>query len=60
MKNGLLLLGYFALFFTVVAVRDSLPDNDLAIAGIAGALLFIGLALWVYVAQDYRSEGTDS
>jgi len=59
MKNGLLLLGYFALFFTVVAVRDSLPDNDLAIAGIAGALLFIGLAL-VYVAQDHRSEGTDS
>jgi hypothetical protein len=57
MLNIWLTLGYFAVVGTVVVSRDSFLDNDLAVAGVAALVLFLGLGLWLFVAQSYRDEG---
>jgi hypothetical protein len=54
MLNIWLTLGYFVVVGAVVASRESFLDNDLAVAGAAAILLFLGLALWLFVAQRYR------
>jgi len=54
MLNIWLTIGYFAVVGTVVLSRDSFLDNDLAVVGAAALLLFLGLALWLFVAQRYR------
>ena len=54
MLNIWLTLGYFAIIGVVVASRESFLDNDLVVAGVAGMVLFLGLGLWVFVAQKHR------
>ena len=54
MWNIWLTVGYFTVIGLVVASRDAFLDNDLAVAGVAGGVLFLGLALWLFVAQRYR------
>jgi hypothetical protein len=54
MVNIWLTAGYFTVIGLVVASRDAFLDNDLAVAGVSGVVLFLGLALWLFVAQRYR------
>lgn len=54
MINGWLTVGYFAMVALVVGSRDSFLDNDWAVFAVAAAVLFSGLALWLFVAQRHR------
>jgi hypothetical protein len=54
MLNMWLTVGYFTMIGLVVLSRDAFLDNDLAVAAVAGIVLILGLALWLFVAQRYR------
>jgi NhaP-type Na+/H+ or K+/H+ antiporter len=56
MINTWLTIGYFVLVGTVVVSRDQFLDNDLAVVAVAALVLFLGLGLWVFVAQKYRDH----
>jgi membrane protein DedA with SNARE-associated domain len=56
MLNIWLTLGYFAIVGVTIASRSQFLDNDLVVVGVAALLLFLGLALWVFVAQQYRNQ----
>jgi phosphate starvation-inducible membrane PsiE len=48
--------GYLALVALVVASRESFLHNDVAVAVVSGAILLMGLGVWVLVAQNYWEE----
>jgi predicted membrane-bound dolichyl-phosphate-mannose-protein mannosyltransferase len=56
MLNIWLTVGYFAALGLVVASRDRFLDNDLVVVGVAAAVLFAGLGLWVFIAQSHRDN----
>jgi hypothetical protein len=51
MRNRLLLLGYLALFFTLVAFYDLYKDNIFVVAIVAIVLMFAGLGAWLWSVQ---------
>jgi hypothetical protein len=56
MRNRLILIGYLALFFCVVALYDSYKDNDLAVILAAAIILIAGLISWVWSIQPNRDN----
>jgi hypothetical protein len=54
MRNTWLTMGYFAVIGLVVAFRKSFLHNNWAVMAVSGGVLFLGLALWVYIAQSHR------
>lgn len=54
MRNGLLLSAYFALFGGMVLTYDSWSDSELVVMAVVGVFLLLGLAIWLYIAQDHR------
>lgn len=56
MLNIWLTVGYFAAIGLVVASRDRFLDNDVVVVGVAAAVLFAGLGLWVFIAQSHRDS----
>jgi hypothetical protein len=56
MRNRLILIGYLALFFCVVALYDSYKDNDLAVILAAAIILIAGLISWVWSIQPKRDN----
>jgi hypothetical protein len=56
MRNRLILLGYLALFFGVVALYDSYKDNDLAVILAAAIILIAGLISWVWSIQPNKDN----
>jgi predicted membrane-bound dolichyl-phosphate-mannose-protein mannosyltransferase len=56
MLNIWLTVAYFAALGLVVASRDRFLDNDLVVVGVAAAVLFVGLGLWVFIAQSHRDN----
>jgi hypothetical protein len=51
MRNRLILIGYLALFFTLVAFYDLYKDNVYAVAIVAIVLMFAGLGAWLWSVQ---------
>ena len=51
MRNRLILIGYLALFFTLVAFYDLYKGNVYAIATVAIVLMFAGLGAWLWSVQ---------
>jgi hypothetical protein len=51
MRNRLILIGYLALFFTLVAFYDLFKDNVYAVAIVAIVLMFAGLGAWLWSVQ---------
>jgi hypothetical protein len=45
---------YLLVFFGAVFARDSYSQDNLTVFMVAAALLFGGLALWVYAAKKSR------
>ena len=56
MRNRWILLGYLALFFTVVSLYDSYKDNDLAVILAAAIILITGLLAWVWSIQPKKEK----
>jgi hypothetical protein len=56
MRNRLILIGYLALFFFVVALYDSYKDNDLAVILAAAIILIAGLVSWVWSIQPKKDN----
>jgi hypothetical protein len=51
MRNRLILIGYLALFFTLVAFYDLYKENVYAVAIVAIVLMFAGLGAWLWSVQ---------
>jgi hypothetical protein len=51
MRNRLILIGYLALFFTLVAFYDLYKDNVYVVAIVALFLMFAGLGAWLWSVQ---------
>jgi hypothetical protein len=51
MRNRLILLGYLALFFNLVASYDLYKDNVHLVALVALVLMFTGLGAWLWSVQ---------
>jgi hypothetical protein len=51
MRNRLILIGYLALFFTLVAFYDQYKDNVYTVAIVAIVLMFAGLGAWLWSVQ---------
>jgi hypothetical protein len=51
MRNRLILIGYLALFFTLVAFYDLYKENVYAVAIVALVLMFAGLGAWLWSVQ---------
>ena len=51
MRNRLILLGYLALFFSLVASYDLYKDNVYLVALGAVILTFAGLGAWLWSVQ---------
>jgi hypothetical protein len=51
MRNRLILIGYLALFFTLVALYDLYKENVYAVAIVAIVLMFAGLGAWLWSVQ---------
>ena len=47
MRNKLILIGYFALFFGFVSGYDLYKDNVYLVALVAVVLMFAGLGAWL-------------
>ena len=57
MRNPLLVAGYLVVFGVMVITYNSWSDNEWVVMGVVASFLVSGLALWVYIAQDYRGDG---
>jgi hypothetical protein len=51
MRNRLILLGYLALFFSLVGTYDLYKDNVYLVALVAVILTFAGLGAWLWSVQ---------
>jgi hypothetical protein len=51
MRNRLILLGYLALFFGLVASYDLYKNNVYLVALVALVLMFAGLGAWLWTVQ---------
>jgi hypothetical protein len=51
MRNRLILIGYLALFFTLVAFYNLYKENVYAVAIVAIVLMFAGLGAWLWSVQ---------
>jgi hypothetical protein len=51
MRNSFILLGYLALFFSLVAIYDLYKDNVYLVALVAVILIFAGLGAWLWSVQ---------
>jgi hypothetical protein len=51
MRNRLILLGYLALFFSLVGTYDLYKDNVYLVALVAVILTFAGLGAWLWSFQ---------
>ena len=51
MRNRLILIGYLALFFTLLAFYDLYKENVYAVAIVAIVLMFAGLGAWLWSVQ---------
>jgi hypothetical protein len=51
MRNRLILLGYLALFFSLIASHDLYKDNVYLVALVAVILTFAGLGAWLWSVQ---------
>jgi len=49
--------GYLIVFGVMVITYNSWSDNEWVVMGVVASFLVSGLALWVYIAQDYRGDG---
>jgi hypothetical protein len=56
MRNRLILIGYLALFFTLVAFYDQYKDNVYAVAIVAIVLMFAGLGAWLWSVQPGKDK----
>ena len=56
MRNRLILLGYLALFFTLVAFYDLYKDNVFVVAIVAIVLMFAGLGAWLWSVQPGKDK----
>ena len=56
MRNRLILLGYLALFFSLVASYDLYKDNVYLVALVAVILLFTGLGAWLWSVQPGKDK----
>ena len=51
MRNRLILIGYLALFFTLVAFYDLYKENVYVVAIVAIVLMVAGLGAWLWSVQ---------
>jgi hypothetical protein len=56
MRNRLTLIGYLALFFTLVAFYDLYKENVYAVALVAIVLMFAGLGAWLWSVQPGKDK----
>jgi len=56
MRNRLILIGYLALFFTLVAFYDLYKENVYAVAIVAIVLMFAGLGAWLWSVQPGKEK----
>jgi hypothetical protein len=56
MRNRLILIGYLALFSTLVAFYDLYKENVYAVAIVAIVLMFAGLGAWLWSAQPGKDK----
>ena len=56
MRNRLILIGYLALFFTLVAFYDVYKENVYAVAILATFLMFAGLGAWLWSVQPGKDK----
>jgi hypothetical protein len=56
MRNRWILIGYLALFFTVVSFYDSYKDNTLLVIVAAAIILITGLIAWVWSVQPNKDN----
>ena len=56
MRNRLILLGYLALFFGLVASYDLYKDNVYLVALVALVLMVTGLAAWLWSVQPGKDN----
>jgi protein-S-isoprenylcysteine O-methyltransferase Ste14 len=57
MRNPLLVTAYLAVFGIMVVSYDSWSDNEMVVMAVVAGFLISGLALWLFIAQDYRNRG---
>ena len=56
MRNRLILIGYLALFFTLVAFYDVYKENVYFVAIVAIFLMFAGLGAWLWSVQPGKDK----
>jgi hypothetical protein len=56
MRNRLILIGYLALFFTLVALYDVYKENVYFVAIVAIFLMFAGLGAWLWSVQPGKDK----
>jgi hypothetical protein len=56
MRNRLILIGYLALFFTLVAFYDAYKENVYFVAIVAIFLMFAGLGAWLWSVQPGKDK----
>ena len=56
MRDRLILIGYLALFFTLVAFYDLYKENVYAVALVAIVLMFAGLGAWLWSVQPGKDK----
>ena len=56
MRNRLILLGYLALFFTLVSSYDLYKENVYVVAIVALFLMFAGLGAWLWSVQPGKDK----
>ena len=56
MRNRWILIGYLALFFSVVSLYDSYKDNQLLVVLAAAIILITGLIAWVWSIQPNKDN----
>jgi hypothetical protein len=56
MRNRWILIGYLALFFTVVSAYDSYKENTLLVIVATAIILTTGLLAWVWSVQPNKDK----
>jgi len=56
MRNRLILLGYLALFFTLVGSYNLYKENVYLVALVAVILTFAGLGAWLWSVQPGKDK----
>jgi hypothetical protein len=56
MRNRLILIGYLALFFTLVAFYEVYKENVYVVSIVAVVLMFAGLGAWLWSVQPGKDK----